>query len=63
MVSVVASVVTRLETSVMDSVVRSVVKSVVKTLPKKVIDGDPPTFLHTKSIFGWFEAYQTITCE
>ena len=50
-------VVARLVIRVADGVVRSVVKGVVNTKPEKIIDGDPPTFLHTKSIFGWFEAY------
>ena len=48
---------------VADGVVRSVVKGVANTKPEKIIDGYPPTFLHTKSIFGWFEAYKTIASE
>ena len=48
--------------SMMDGVVRSLV-GVVNTKPEKIIDGDSPTLLHTKSIFGWFEAYQAIASE
>ena len=36
---------------------------VVKKVPEKVIDGNSPTFLHAKSIFGWFESDQAIACE
>ena len=60
---VVTSVVASLVIRVADGVVRSVVKGVVITKPEKIIDGDSPTFLHTKSIFGWFEAYKAIASE
>ena len=40
-----------------------VVVGVVKEVPEKVIDGNSPTFLHPKSIFGWFESDQAIACE
>ena len=43
--------------------VLGVVVGVVKEVPEKVIDGNSPTFLHPKGIFGWFESDQAIACE
>ena len=44
-------------------VVVSVVEGVVKKVPEKIIDCNSPSFLHPKSIFGWFESDEAITCE
>ena len=44
-------------------VVVGMVVDVVKKVPEKVIDGNSPTFLHTKGIFWRFESDQAIACE